>query len=356
MGFGCGNYFQIKLKMNYCKNREEAVLCFAQIRSTFLTFYPYLLLHIMHSKVQFITIQADSAGQRIDNFLMKVLKGAPKSLIYRIIRKGEVRVNKGRVKPERKLKLDDVVRVPPIKLADSKEPAVAGDGLIEHVKQSIIYENDQFLVVNKSSGLAVHGGSGIQIGLIEVLRQIAGEGQLRELVHRLDRETSGCILVAKDRDILRHFHELFRVDHKVDKTYHALAMGHWPEGCQKVNAPLKKNELQSGERMVKVDLEGRESETHFKVLCRYKTATLIEAKPITGRTHQIRVHALHAKHPLVGDAKYGFDDVNKQFKGLGFKRLFLHAFSLKLALPDGSEFYIEAPLPDDLGVALSALV
>ena len=309
----------------------------------------------MSSKVQFITVDSDVAGQRLDNFLIRILKGAPKSLIYRIIRKGEVRVNKGRAKPEKKLAAGDVVRVPPVNLGETKRPVKVSDGLVSHLTESILYEDTHLMVVNKPAGLAVHGGSGIHLGLVEALRQIGGEGCYRELVHRLDRDTSGCILVAKKRSMLRYLHELLRENHKVEKTYYALTVGRWPKRRKVVDAPLKKNELQSGERVVRVSMDGKPSETHFDILRSFEEATLVTAKPITGRTHQIRVHAQYAKHPLVGDDKYGDDQVSKELKEKGIKRLFLHAFSLRFNLPDGKEFYVEAPLPDDLNMGLANL-
>ncbi len=314
----------------------------------------------MPAKVRFATIEADSAGQRLDNYLLKTLKGTPKSLIYKIIRKGEVRVNKGRAKPDRKLNLGDQIRIPPVSLGESTQTPLAGDRLIELVQSSILFENESFMVINKPSGLAVHGGSGINLGLIETVRQLARKQEnksspMRELVHRLDRDTSGCILIAKKRSMLTYLHGLLREEHKVEKTYQALVAGNWPEKKQIIKAPLHKNELQSGERVVRVNPLGKASETHFRVLERYESTTFMEALPITGRTHQIRVHAQHAKHPLVGDDKYGFDDVNKDMKKIGAKRLFLHAYSLRFNLPDGETFRIVAPLPKDLCVVLQRL-
>ena len=313
----------------------------------------------MSPKVRFATVNEDSAGQRLDNFLLKTLKNTPKSLIYKIIRKGEVRVNKGRAKPDRKLQLGDLVRIPPVSLVEEKSVPFVGNRLMDLVQSAILFENDAFMVINKPSGLAVHGGSGINLGLIEVLRQLAQDEHksktMRELVHRLDKETSGCILIAKKRAMLTYLHGLLREDHQVEKTYHALVAGNWPEKRHVINVPLHKNELQSGERVVRVNLLGKPSETHFRILDRYTEATLVEARPITGRTHQIRVHAQHANHPLIGDEKYGIDDLNKKMKAIGIKRLFLHAFSLSFKLPDGDHFRVEAPLPDDLSLVLKNL-
>ncbi|MEC8427651.1 MAG: 23S rRNA pseudouridine(955/2504/2580) synthase RluC [Pseudomonadota bacterium] len=307
------------------------------------------------SKVRFVDIDDDREGQRVDNFLTSQLKGVPKSLIYRILRKGEVRVNKGRVKPEYKLRVGDVVRVPPVRLPEAKEQAKPSQQLADLIEASILYEDKKLIIVNKPSGLAVHGGSGINLGLIETMRQIRPQEKSLELVHRLDRDTSGCIMIAKRRSMLRYLHEQLR-EGRIQKIYHALVYGRWPNRKKEVNAPLKKNELQSGERMVRVDPEGKASRTLFRVLNRYSDCTLIEAKPVTGRTHQIRVHAQHAGHGLVGDPKYGNDDFNRQMKGKGFNRLFLHAAALELIHPDTSEqLRVEAPLDDRLERALKQL-
>ncbi len=306
-------------------------------------------------KVQLVEIGDDRAGQRIDNFLLGQLKGVPKTLVYRILRKGEVRVNKGRIKADYKLKSGDLVRIPPVRLPDAKRPPNASEQLKALLSESVLFENKGLLILNKPAGLAVHGGSGINLGMIEVLRQMRPDAHYLELVHRLDRDTSGCIMVAKKRSMLRYLHQQLRDGH-VQKYYQALVEGRWPQRCRQVNAPLKKNELSSGERMVRVDAEGKPSLTEFKVLQRFQDCTLVEAKPITGRTHQIRVHAQHQGHPLVGDPKYGQDEFNKQMKGKGFGRLFLHAAALTLQLPDSEEWLrVEAPLDERLAVPLAQL-
>lgn len=306
-------------------------------------------------KVQFVEIDDDRAGQRIDNFLLGHLKGVPKTLIYRILRKGEVRVNKGRIKAEYKLKTGDMIRIPPIRLPDSKTLPNASEQLKELLADSILFENKGLIILNKPSGLAVHGGSGINLGLIEVLRQMRPEDRHLELVHRLDRDTSGCIMIAKKRSMLRYLHQQLRDGH-IQKYYHALVEGRWPNRCKEVSAPLKKNEVLSGERIVKVDPDGKESLTHFKVLRRYVGSTLVEAKPITGRTHQIRVHAQYQGHGLVGDPKYGNDEFNKQMRAKGFNRLFLHAAALSLLLPDETKkIRVEAPLDERLAKPLAEL-
>lgn len=298
------------------------------------------------SGVQILEVGPGAAGQRIDNFLRSQLKGAPKTLIYRILRKGEVRVNKGRIKPEYKLQLGDLVRVPPLRLAERDEPAPLAQGLLERLEAAILYEDKALIVLNKPAGIAVHGGSGLSYGVIEALRQLRPDAKDLELVHRLDRDTSGLLMVAKKRSMLRHLHEALRGD-GVDKRYLALVSGAWPSSRKQVSAPLRKNTLRSGERMVEVDDEGREALTLFRVLRRFgEFSTLVEAKPVTGRTHQIRVHARHAGHPIAGDAKYGDEAFTREVRSLGGKRLFLHAYSLTVPLPEGGELHLEAPVDE----------
>ena len=307
------------------------------------------------SVVKFIPIDDDRAGQRIDNFLMTQLKGAPKNLIYRIVRKGEVRVNKGRIKPDYKLKTGDLVRVPPVKLPAPNAPPAVGRGLEKQLREAILYESAGLLIVNKPHGLAVHGGSGINLGLIESLRQLYPNERSLELVHRLDRDTSGCIMVAKKRSTLRAIHAQLR-EGGIDKVYQALVIGGWPRSCQKVDAPLMKNVVQSGERMVRVAQDGKRCITSYRVLQNLGQFTLIEAKPITGRTHQIRVHCQHMGHPIVGDPKYGLDDVNLIQRQLGLNRLFLHAAQLRLVDPStDKKIDVRAPLDQRLQSAVDRL-
>jgi 23S rRNA pseudouridine955/2504/2580 synthase len=299
--------------------------------------------------VTFFEVTEAQDSQRIDNFLHRHLNGVPKSKVYRILRKGEVRVNKKRVKPEYKLSIGDLVRIPPVRVDEKKPPAKVSRSLNQLLDESVLYEDDALLVINKPSGLAVHGGSGITLGLIEALRVIRPEQRFLELVHRLDRETSGCVMIAKKRSMLKYLHEQLRRKGGVDKRYLALVVGRWPNRKKRVDAPLEKNHLQSGERMVRVSPEGKPSLTEFEVLERYSKATLVEARPITGRTHQIRVHALHAGHALLGDEKYARDEDNQAFRPLGLRRLFLHAASLRLKLPEQDRILtIEAPLDDEL--------
>ncbi|MEM5536259.1 23S rRNA pseudouridine(955/2504/2580) synthase RluC [Neptuniibacter pectenicola] len=306
------------------------------------------------NQVRFVEITEGNAGQRVDNFLITTLKGAPKSLIYRIVRKGEVRVNKKRVKPEYKLQLNDLVRIPPVRLADRQEPAKIGTKLIDQLEAAVLYEDDDLIVVNKPSGIAVHGGSGISLGLIESFRQMRPQAKFLELVHRLDRDTSGCILLAKKRSALKLMHESLQKS-RITKIYHAMVMGSWSERKKRIDAPLRKNELKSGERVVKVSADGKASLTAFKVLERFgRQATLIEARPITGRTHQIRVHCQFAGHPIVGDTKYNTDEMNDVMRSHGFNRLFLHAAELRFPLPSGGRKVIKAPLEISLQKAVNS--
>ncbi|MBT1118534.1 23S rRNA pseudouridine(955/2504/2580) synthase RluC [Stutzerimonas nitrititolerans] len=308
------------------------------------------------SSVQMLEVSPEFAGQRIDNFLRNQLKGVPKTLIYRILRKGEVRVNKGRIKPEYKLQAGDLVRVPPLRLAERDEPAPLAQGLLERLEAAIVYEDKALIVLNKPAGIAVHGGSGLSYGVIEALRQLRPDTKELELVHRLDRDTSGLLMVAKKRSMLRHLHQELRGD-GVDKRYMALVRGRWETGKKQVSAPLLKNTLRSGERMVEVTDEGKEALTLFRVLRRFGDfATLVEARPVTGRTHQIRVHARHAGHAIAGDSKYGDEDFSREIRELGGKRLFLHAYGLKVPLPDGGELNLEAPVDEVWSQTLGKLV
>ncbi|KEI71321.1 23S rRNA pseudouridine(955/2504/2580) synthase RluC [Endozoicomonas elysicola] len=306
-------------------------------------------------RVRLITIDEDTADQRIDNYLLRVLKGVPKTRIYRIVRKGEVRVNKKRITADYRLQPGDVVRIPPVRVAEANAPARPADSVIAQLEKAVLYEDDQLLIINKPSGLAVHGGSGLSYGAIEALRQLRPENRTLELVHRLDRDTSGCLVIAKRRSMLRHLHNQLQQKGKVEKLYHALVVGKWPARKQLVNAPLLKNVLQSGERMVRVHVDGKKSRTAFRVLDRFPNMTLVEAYPITGRTHQIRVHCLHAGHAIAGDEKYGMDEDNQSQRQFGLKRLFLHAASIQFELPDGRLLKVEAPLPDELLEVLSVL-
>lgn len=311
---------------------------------------------IINAAVKMLEISEDEAGQRIDNYLMAKLKGVPKSLIYRIVRKGEVRVNKGRIRPEYKLQCGDVVRVPPVRVSEKTQAPVSSKlNKVASLEQQIIFEDDCLLVINKPSGIAVHGGSGLSFGVIEGLRALRPEARFLELVHRLDRDTSGILLVAKKRSALRHLHEQLRVK-TVQKDYLALVRGQWQSHVKVVQAPLLKNELASGERIVKVSPEGKPSETRFSIEERYPTATLVKASPVTGRTHQIRVHTLHAGHPIALDDKYGDKDFDAEMRALGLNRLFLHAASIRFEHPKtGETLRLNAPLDEKMKAILKKL-
>lgn len=307
------------------------------------------------SSLKILTITELQEGQRIDNFLLKQLKGVPKSHVYRILRKGEVRVNKKRIKPEYRLQVDDQVRIPPLHLEEKAAPAAPSESIKKLLDTCILFEDNHLLIINKPSGIAVHGGSGIMVGVIEALRAMRPHEPFLELAHRLDRETSGCLLLAKRPSTLKEVHELLREGH-MEKRYLALVKGYWPKHLHFVDEPLKKFHLQSGERMVEVHPEGKSSVTEFKVMQRFASSTLIEAKPLTGRTHQIRVHATHAGHPIVGDDKYGDKPFNKELKAFGSNRLFLHAFSLSFTLPsNGQKVQVTAELSEELQKLLDRL-
>ncbi|MBN6073725.1 23S rRNA pseudouridine(955/2504/2580) synthase RluC [Aggregatibacter actinomycetemcomitans] len=311
---------------------------------------------IINSSVQFLTVSDDEAGQRLDNFLLARLKGVPKSLIYRIVRKGEVRVNKGRSKPEYKLLVDDVVRIPPVRVAEKVQATISNKlTKVAQLEQHIIFEDNYLLVLNKPSGIAVHGGSGLDFGVIEALRALRPEARFLELVHRLDRDTSGILLVAKKRSALRNLHEQLR-EKTVQKDYLALVRGQWQSHCKVVQAPLLKNELAGGERIVKVSEQGKPSETRFSVEERYANATLIKASPVTGRTHQIRVHTQYAGHPIAFDSKYGDKQFDQHMAELGLNRLFLHAYAIRFEHPySGETLRLTAPLDEKMKGILKQL-
>ncbi|HFQ5586055.1 TPA: 23S rRNA pseudouridine(955/2504/2580) synthase RluC [Vibrio vulnificus] len=308
----------------------------------------------IRTKVQIVDIDEDMAGQRIDNFLRNQLKDVPKSMIYRIVRKGEVRVNKKRVKAEYKLAAGDVVRIPPVTL-EKKDPETAPSTKLNKVAELqdlIIYEDDHLLVLNKPSGTAVHGGSGLKFGAIEALRALRPEARFLELVHRIDRDTSGILLVAKKRSALRHLQAQFR-EKTVQKYYFALVMGEWENSCKVVNAPLLKNEVNS---IVRVNPNGKPSETRFKVIEKFPQATLVQASPITGRTHQIRVHTQYSGHPIAWDDRYGDRRFDAYTAQRGLNRLFLHAANIRFTHPATEQpMEINAPMGELLEKVVQSL-
>lgn len=312
--------------------------------------------NIINAGVKNLSISEDEAGQRIDNYLLAKLKGVPKSLIYRIVRKGEVRVNKKRIKPEYKLQAGDTVRIPPVRVSEKNEAPISKNlNKVTTLESQILFEDDCLIVLNKPSGIAVHGGSGLSFGVIEALRALRPEARFLELVHRLDRDTSGILLIAKKRSALCHLHEQLRTK-TVQKDYLALVRGQWQSHVKAVKAPLLKNELSSGERIVRVNEQGKPSETHFSIEERYPNATLVKASPVTGRTHQIRVHTQYAGHPIALDDKYGDQDFDAQMQALGLNRLFLHAFSIRFEHPkSGETLRFNAPLDEKMKSVLKKL-
>lgn len=307
------------------------------------------------ANVQKIPVEAEFAGQRIDNFLFTRLKGVPKSHIYRILRTGEVRRNGGRVKAEDRLEAGDILRIPPIRCSSPDTTSIPGDALRERLEPRILLEDDHILVLDKPCGMAVHGGSGLSYGVIEGLRAMRPEARFLELAHRLDRDTSGCLLIAKKRSALASLHSQFR-DDQIRKVYWALLSGEWARKHWRVDAPLEKNTLKSGERVVRVARDGKEAITDFRRLSRHAGATLVEARPVTGRTHQIRVHAQVLGHPIAGDERYGDERLNRDFRQMGLKRLFLHALEATFIHPHtGQSVRVRAGLATELQSFLDAL-
>jgi len=302
--------------------------------------------------VRQVAIGPERDGQRIDNALVTLLKGVPKSMIYRLLRTGQVRVNGKRAKPDTRLSDGDMLRIPPIRVAERPEGREAPDALVSSVAETVIFEDKHFLVIDKPSGIASHGGSGVSHGAIELLRAARPHESL-ELVHRLDRDTSGVLVLAKSRAGLVGLQAAIRAG-EVTKQYLCLMVGHPSKAKFDVNAPLRKSVLQGGERMVRVSEDGKPALTFFREMEQYPGARLMQATLGTGRTHQIRVHAAHVGHPLAVDPKYGDREMNKRFREMGLQRLFLHAAHLSFEL-DGRLYSFSAPLPDDLKTFLDVL-
>ncbi|HEX7116609.1 MAG TPA: RluA family pseudouridine synthase [Steroidobacter sp.] len=311
------------------------------------------------SGVRYLEAGEGESGQRLDNFLHRVLRDVPRSLVYRIVRTGQVRVNGRRAKPDYRLKPGDRVRLPPVqRKAGGEEGArkAPSKALRDFVIASIIHEDRDLIVVNKPAGVAVHGGSGLSFGVIEALRAARPELAELELVHRLDRETSGCLLIAKRRAVLRDLHAQLR-QREMDKRYLALVVGRWPFGEKTLDLPLKTNLKQGGERVVRVHAAGQEALTRFKPVEHFgRLATLLDVSIGTGRTHQIRVHAAHAGYPIAGDEKYGDREKDAKLKPYGLSRMFLHASAMTFTHGEaGRRLTIEAPLPEELQAVLDRL-
>ncbi|MFT6985016.1 MAG: 23S rRNA pseudouridine955/2504/2580 synthase [Psychromonas sp.] len=306
---------------------------------------------INHS-VRILEVTQENAQQRIDNYLRLHLKGVPKSLIYRIVRKGEVRVNKKRIKPDYKLQAGDLVRIPPVRVEKENSLPSPKLNIIARLESLIVYEDDVLIILNKPSGLAVHGGSGLDFGAIEALRSLRPEARFLELVHRLDKATSGCLLIAKKRSTLRALHEQLR-NKTMNKQYLALVKGSWNKSWRSVREPLLKDAQNS---IVKVSSAGKACETRFRIMQRYQGATLVEASPVTGRTHQIRVHSACKGHNIACDDRYGDDLFTAEMKKLGLNRLFLHAAHITFYHPVlEKEMTVSAPLCDQLSSLLEKL-
>ncbi|MCI0653040.1 MAG: RluA family pseudouridine synthase [Methylococcaceae bacterium] len=308
-----------------------------------------------NSKSRLLEISEVNAAQRIDNFLISRLKGVPRSRIYRMIRTGEVRVNRGRARAEYRLKTGDLIRIPPVRIADSSPRTIATALLENRLVNRILYEDADLLAINKPSGIAVHGGTGLSFGLIEGLRELRGAEGFFELVHRLDRDTSGCLLIAKNRSALNVLHDQFRSD-RIRKSYTALLAGVLPRKKVTVDQPLRKNTKRSGEWIAEISTAGKASRTDFIRKSIIGDSTLVAVFPETGRTHQIRVHAAYSGFPVAGDERYGNADYNRRVRKLGLKRLFLHASSLEFKHPGtGTKMRIDAPLDDSLSGFLETL-
>ncbi|MCP5145701.1 MAG: RluA family pseudouridine synthase [Gammaproteobacteria bacterium] len=303
------------------------------------------------TKATVVTVTDADDGRRIDNFLTSRLRDVPKSRIYRMLRSGEVRVNGGRAKPDRKLKTNDQVRIPPLRVGDDAPRSVEVPipaNMLTAVEQSILFEDDAIIVIDKPAGMAVHGGSGLRWGVIDVMRALRPHAPVLELVHRLDRETSGCLVLAKDMRVLRRLHQEIAGD-GIDKVYLALVAGSWPAQLRDLDMPLKRTQKGSADRQVEVDPEGQHAHTVVRSVKPIGQASLVEFELLTGRTHQIRVHAAAAGHPVAGDRKYGDPAFNEEMRAAGLRRMFLHAARITLRPHEHSKpLTIKAPLPADL--------
>jgi 23S rRNA pseudouridine955/2504/2580 synthase len=307
--------------------------------------------------VRHFEVTQDEAGQRLDNFVHKRLGDVPRSKVYRVIRKGEVRVNGHRSGPDTRLQANDKIRIPPVRIRPPEEVGRPSTDLQETIRKAIVFEDDRLLVIDKPSGIAVHGGSGVSFGVIEALRALRPDEYL-ELAHRLDRDTSGCLIVARSATALRTVHALLREDETTfEKRYLTLLRGPWDLGTKRIDAPLRTDTRVGGERTVRVDASGKPSLSEFRPVQFFgRRATMMEVSLLTGRTHQIRVHAQHAGHPVAGDEKYGDEVFNEDMRSLGLTRMFLHAHSVSFEWPDGGgQFSVNAPLPPELAAVVNKL-
>lgn len=313
------------------------------------------MAEVSKNSVTWATVTEDEQGQRVDNYLLRVCKGVPKSHLYRILRSGEVRVNSRRIDASYRLQSGDVLRLPPIRIAQKVDVAAADSAGMQRAELPVIHEDDALLVIDKPAGIAVHGGSGVSFGVIEALRQQRPAAKFLELAHRLDRETSGILLVGKKRAALNRLHDMFR-ESDADKRYLVLVKGRWMDPLRHVRLPLYKYESEGGERRVRVSEDGKPSHTIFRLVARWQGASLLEAQLKTGRTHQIRVHLSHLGYPILGDDKYGDFPLNKALQKDGLKRMFLHAWRMSFPHPvNGEALVLEAPLPPVLRTYLDRL-
>jgi 23S rRNA pseudouridine955/2504/2580 synthase len=307
------------------------------------------------TEVEHVRVGDDEAGQRLDNFLLSRLKGIPRTRIYRLVRKGEVRVNKGRSSASYRLCPGDLIRIPPVRRSAPVSGPTIGPGARGFLESRVLFEDERLIVLDKPSGMAVHGGSGLSFGVIEALRAARPEASYLELVHRLDKDTSGCLMVAKRRSYLRSLHALLRTG-RVEKRYLALVKGHWDLGTRMLEDTLKTHHREGGERHVKLDDSGKIAASRFSPVQLSSLASLVEVELHTGRTHQIRVQATGAGHPLAGDDKYGDREFNRRVRALGLKRMFLHAHSVAYEDPTSGDWRsFSCPLPDDLRTVLEQL-
>jgi 23S rRNA pseudouridine955/2504/2580 synthase len=332
-------------------------------RKTIVETMPYIGVDVSEQQdapvrvgVQHFEVSEDEAGQRLDNYVHKQLGDIPRSKVYRVIRKGEVRVNGHRAGPDTRLQAHDKIRIPPVRIRPPEEVGRPSNDMQERIRKAIVYEDDRVLVIDKPSGVAVHGGSGISFGVIEALRALRPDEPL-ELAHRLDRDTSGCLIVARGTPTLRVIHALLREeDSTFEKRYLTLLKGQWDLGKKLIDAPLRTDTRVGGERTVRVDPHGKPSLSEFRPVQFFgRRATLMEVNLLTGRTHQIRVHAQHANHPVAGDERYGDEAFNEEMKAFGLSRMFLHASSVSFEWPNGGLFSVNTPLPPELASVVTAI-